>query len=102
MTLQLTLKENIAKFNYADIPIDNGRVHRDENSCSKQAEPTNLFNQTATDVACQLLKQQSAPEEYIEVFDGNLLNFIYFVLLFKEVVETKVDNPRGHLTHLIK
>ena len=38
----------------------------------------------------------------VEVFDGNLLNFKYFISVFKEVVETKLDNPRGGLTRLIK
>ena len=57
-----------------------------------------LFNQTATDVLCQLLRQQAAPEVDIEVFDGKLLNFKYLASLFKEVVEMKVDDPKGRLT----
>ena len=61
-----------------------------------------LFNQTATDALCQLLRQQAAPEVDIEAFDRNLLNFKYFLSLFKEVVEMKVDDPRGRLTCLIK
>ena len=61
-----------------------------------------MFNQTATDALCQLLRQQAAPEVDIEAFDRNLLNFKYFLSLFKEVVEMKVDDPRGRLTCLIK
>ena len=61
-----------------------------------------LFNQTATDALCQLLRQQAAPEVDIEAFDRNLLNFKYFLSLFKEVVEMKVDDRRGRLTCLIK
>ena len=61
-----------------------------------------MFNQTAADVLCQLLKQQAAPEVDIEVFDRNLLNSKYFMSVFKKVVETKVDDPRGRLTRLIK
>ena len=38
----------------------------------------------------------------IDVFDGNPLNFKYFMTLFREVVESKIENPRGRLTGLIK
>ena len=63
-----------------------------------------MFNQTATDVLYQLLKQQAALEVEVdvEVSDENLLNFKCFMSLFKEVVETKVDDPRGRLTRLIR
>ena len=37
----------------------------------------------------------------IETFDGNVLNYHYFVALFSEVIENKVDDPRGKLTRLI-
>ena len=36
----------------------------------------------------------------MKVFDGNLQNFKFFI--FKEIVERKLDDPRGHLTHLIQ
>ena len=59
-------------------------------------------SKTATDNLCQLLQQQAAPEVDTEVFDGDLLNFMYFVSIFWEVVETKLEDPRGQLTQLIK
>ena len=40
----VNIKKNAPKFNYEEIPIDNSRVNRGEKSCTKQAEPTNLFN----------------------------------------------------------
>ena len=67
----INVKANVPKFNYENIPSDNSRVNRGEKSYTKQTEPTNLFNQTATDVFCQILKQQAAPEVDIEVFDEN-------------------------------
>ena len=30
------------------------------------------------------------------------MNYHYFMALFKEVVESKIDDPRGRLTRLIK
>ena len=53
-----------------------------------------------SDVLCQLLKQQSAPD--VDVFDGNPLNFKCFMTLFREVVESKIEDPHGRSTHLIK
>ena len=60
--------------------MDNSRLNRGEKICTKQAEPTNLFNQTAADLLCQLLRQQAAPELDIEVFDRNLLNFKFHII----------------------
>ena len=54
------------------------------------------------DILCQLLRQQAAPEVQIDVFNGNPLNFKYFMALFKEVVETKIEDPHGRLTRLIR
>ena len=55
-----------------------------------------------SDVLCQLLKQQSTPDVDIDLFDGNPLNFKYFMTLFREVVESKIEDLRGRLTRLIK
>ena len=49
------------------------------------------------EVLCQLLKQQSAPEVEIDCFDGNPLNFQYFMAIFQEVVETRIEDPLGRL-----
>ena len=74
------IKANAPKFNYEDIALDNSRLNRGEKICTKQAEPTNLFNQTAADLLCQLLRQQAAPELDIEVSDRNLLNFKFHII----------------------
>ena len=55
-----------------------------------------------TDMLCKLLKVQSAPDVDIECFDGNVLEYHYFMALFREVVESKIEDPRGRLTRLIK
>ena len=60
---------------------------------------------TDTSVAgmlCKMMKQQSAPEIDLDVFDGNPLNFHYFMALFREAVAKKIEDPRGRLTRLIK
>ena len=59
-------------------------------------------SQTATDVLCWLLRQQAAPGIDMKVFDSDLLNFKYFVLILREVVETKLEDPRERLKQSIK
>ena len=48
------------------------------------------------------MKQQSALDIELDVFDGNPLDFHYFVILFREVVEKWIDDRRGRLARLLK
>ena len=38
----------------------------------------------------------------MEPFDGNVLNYHHFMALFKEIVESKVEDPTGRLIRLLK
>ena len=51
---------------------------------------------------CQLLKPQGAPEVDIGVFSGDPLEYHHFMEIFKEVVQKRIEDPRGRLTRLIK
>jgi len=42
-----------------------------------------------------------APDIVIDDFDGNPLDFLYFMTSFKQMVEVKVKNDRGRLTKLL-
>lgn len=50
---------------------------------------------------CELLMQQSAPDIKVEIFDGNVLKFQYFITTFEAVVESKIFDRKGRLTRLI-
>ena len=50
----------------------------------------------------ELLRQQAAIELEIDIFDGNPMDFHYFMAVSKDVVEMKVTDSRGQLTCLIK
>ena len=50
----------------------------------------------------KLLQLQTAPTVEIDQFDGNPLEYNYFIATFQEAVESKIDDPRGRLTRLIK
>ena len=47
-------------------------------------------------------KATSAPEIEIDVFGGKPMEFHYFMAVFREVVEKRVDDERGKLTCLVK
>ena len=39
---------------------------------------------------CETLRQPAAPEQEIDIFNGNLMDFHYFMAVLKEVVENMV------------
>ena len=51
---------------------------------------------------CDLLHHQSAPEVETETFRGDPLEYHYFILVFREVVELKIDDQHGRLVQLLK
>ena len=51
---------------------------------------------------CHLVKQQSAPDIKLDIFDGNPLEFHYFMTLFHKVVEKRIDDLRGRSARLLK
>ena len=48
-----------------------------------------------TEMMCELLRQQAAPDLEIDIFDHNPVDFYYFMAVFKEAVENKVTDCRG-------
>ena len=54
-------------------------------------------NHKASSELCKLLQQRAAPEVDIDCFEGNPLNYHYFMAFFFEVVETKIEDPIGRL-----
>ena len=55
-----------------------------------------------TTLLCEILKRQCAPEVELDTFEGDPLEFRYFMSSFEEVVENKVTDPKGRLTRLIQ
>ena len=68
----------------------------------KKNVPAVAVDEGVSKMMCQLLKQQSAPDIDMDVFSGNPMDFHYFMAVFNEIVEKKVDDPRRKLTPLIK
>ena len=71
---------------------------RSEIKSERKKDKEKFTDTSVSDILCKMMKQQSAPEININVFDGNPLNFHYFMALFKEAVEKKIEYTRGRLT----
>ena len=50
----------------------------------------------------KLIRQQAAPDVDMDIFSGNHVDYHYFIAVFEEVVEKKIDDPQGRLTRLMK
>ena len=50
----------------------------------------------------KLIRQQAAPDFNIDIFSGDPVDYHYFITVFEEVAEKKIDNPRGRLARLIR
>ena len=73
--------------------LENTGEHVPENSIS---------NQNIVDMVNSLIDIQAAPNIDIDIFSGNPLDYRFFRITFKEVVEKKVKDPRGRLSRLLK
>ena len=47
------------------------------------------------EVLCNLVKQQSAPVVDLDVFDGNPLEYHYFMTLFHALVKKRIKTQEG-------
>ena len=55
-----------------------------------------------SEMTCKFLQYQRAPQVEIDKFNGNPLEYQYFVLIFNQVVEKKISDRTGRLTRLLK
>ena len=62
----------------------------------------NKNTEELSQMMCNLLCHQSAPHVKIETFRGNPLDYHYFMSVFKEAVEYKIDDPHRRLVQLLK
>ena len=48
------------------------------------------------------MRQQAAPEADTDIFTGNPTEYNYFLAVFDDAIEKKIDDARSKLTRLIK
>ena len=61
-----------------------------------------LDSSLTIDKICEVLQTQSAPTVDLETFNGDPLEFKFFLTNFEEIVEKRIKDPMGRLTRLIK
>ena len=64
--------------------IRNGDKYSDIKAFLSSAEPIGML--------CKLLKVQLDADIDMECFDGNVLEYHYFMTLFREVLESKIED----------
>ena len=123
---RLKVEEMVAKakarakiYEESDSEDGNPFLQKEEARSSKQTDIDHYFQRGSnqkliqdehlhpkkTEIAeelCNVVKQQSAPDVDLDVFDRNLLEYHYFMTLFLELVEKTIEDPTGRLTRSIK
>ena len=69
--------------------------NEDRSTSRRRQERSVHENDNAAEMLSKLVREQSAPQVDMEPFEGNLLDFTYFMSMFQESVEKKIDDPRG-------
>ena len=59
-------------------------------------------NKEMYNLLINMIQHQAAPEVESECLDGNPLEYNHFVVLFREVVEKWIPEPKGKLLRLLK
>ena len=89
-----------------NIQVPTGKIshhyEEDGRAKSKLTMKNNKNTEELSQMMCNLLRHQSAPNVEIETFTGNPLDYHYFTSVFKEAVEYKTDHPHGRLVQLLK
>ena len=98
------LNNDSSKMHHGPTPkIVQNQSHPEQGNKETNIEPTIPQHQTNhLNDLCNLLKMQSAPDIDMDVFTGDPLDYQYFMSLFEELIEKKVDDPLGRLARLIK
>ena len=79
-----------------------GRSKAIRNDAVEYGHPSDKNQSDMVAIMSKLLRQQAAPDVNINIFMGDPVNYHYFIAVFDEVVEKKIDDPWGRLTRLIK
>ena len=85
-----------------DIPAENLLYQSRNKKVTTSSSLHGSENGYTADLLCTLVREQAAPQVTIELFDGNPLNFSYFLSMFPESVQKNIEDPMGRLIRLIK
>ena len=85
-----------------DIPAENLLHQSRDKKIKTSSSSYSSKNANIADLLCTRVREQPAPQVTTEPFNGNPLNFAYFLSMFTESVEKKIEDTMGRLTRPIK
>ena len=80
---------------------ENEKVNESNQVETKEHKEKTVFV-SQVDQLADIVARLQAPDIELDMFDGNPLEFLFFITTFAEAVETKVRDQRGRLTRLLK
>ena len=88
--------------NKDDDRIKKSMKQKNSDASNLKASKIDCADSEMAQMMSKLLRQKAAPEVDIDVFTGDPTKYHYFLAVFEEVVDKKIDDARGRLTRLIK
>ena len=82
------------------VRIEDAEATADRRSPTKTARKSEGTPGRYGGMMSKLLRQQDAPDVDIDIFSGDPVDYNYFIVVFGELVEKKIDDPRGRLARL--
>ena len=79
--------------NTQDKFVDKEKIQKPQQALERKTHDREA-GRSVTELMCKLLNQQNAPDLDIDTVDGDTMEFNYFMEIFHEVVERKVDDAR--------
>ena len=78
------------------------RSNKQVNTEEKSKTRSSYVSSDLSRMMCDLLRHQSAPEVEIKTFNYDPLEYYYFISVFREVMELKIDDPHDRLVRFLK
>ena len=75
------------------IRIEDAEATVDRRGPMKTARKSEGNQKDMVGMMSKLLRQQAAPDVDIDIFSGDPVEYHYFIAVFEEVVEKKIDDP---------
>ena len=84
------------------VRIEDAEPTADRSGLKQTARNSEGNQEDMVGMMSKLIRQQAAPDVDINIFSGDPVDYHYFIVVFEEVVEKKIDDPRGRLARLSK
>ena len=84
------------------VRIEDAEPTADRSGLKQTARNSEGNQEDMVGMMSKLIRQQAAPDVDIDIFSGDPVDYHYFISVFEEVVEKKIDDLRGRLARLTR